>query len=389
MSNFPDPTVLLTGHFGPGPQPSIVSVPGRVNLIGEHVDYHNLPVLPIAIQRRVRIAFRPRGDRRIRAFSEGYGQREFDWEGQLSPSDSGDWVNYLKAAANAIDGRWKLDYGIDAAVVSDLPPAAGLSSSSAILTGFTLALLQANGVRATFEELMDVLPEGEQFVGTRGGGMDHAAVLESKSGCALLIGFAPLTACHVPIPKNWAFLVAHSLTTAEKSGKVRADFNSRRVAGTRALQRLGFVSYAQAIEHGSFDELRTVATGKLDEEELRCFLHVISEALRVRDAVQALRSADAGSFGRILNASHDSLRDQLRVSCPALDELVNAARASGALGARLTGAGFGGCAVILCDAPDRERVRAELIERYYAKRPGFEPATHLIDAETSAGALHD
>ncbi|MGE5646070.1 MAG: galactokinase [Acidobacteriota bacterium] len=382
-----DSTTLLAEHFGPG-EASYVFAPGRVNLIGEHVDYHNLPVLPMATERRIRIAFRARADRCIRAISSGYGEREFKWTERLEPGEPGDWANYVKAAAQAVQGRWKLERGVDAAIVSDLPPAAGLSSSSALLTGFTLALLEANGVRATFEELMEILPEGEYFVGTRGGGMDHAAVLASTPGCALLVRFAPVSVSQVPIPKGWSFLVAHSLTTAEKSGAVKAQYNSRRVAGTRALGRLGLASYREAVENHSFDELKALAGAKIEGEDLDCFLHVTSEAFRVKDAVRAMGSGDAEGFGRILNESHASLRDKLRVSCPALDELTEAARASGALGARLTGAGFGGCAVVLCDALSRERVRSGLIDRYYSKRSGFIPHMHLIDAEPSAGALH-
>src|SRR5205807_8783885 len=128
--------------------------------------------------------------------------------------------------------------GIDAAVASDLPAAAGLSSSSALLTGLTLALLRANCVHTTFGELMEVLPEAEYFVGTRGGGMDHAAVLASKAGGALLVRFAPVSAINVPIPGGWSFLIAHSLTTAEKSGAVRGAYNARRSAGQRALEML-------------------------------------------------------------------------------------------------------------------------------------------------------
>ena len=114
---------------------------------------------------------------------------------------------------------------------------------------------------------------------------------------------------------------------------------------------------------------------------------MVGEAFRVREAVAALRQGDAATFGRLLYASHESLRDLLRVSCPALDNLVAAARRAGALGARLTGAGFGGCAVVFCEAADRERVRAGLIEHYYSAQSGFNPAMHLIDAQPSDGAL--
>jgi galactokinase len=381
------PEAFLEERFGRGREAANISVPGRVNLIGEHIDYHNLPVLPMAIQRRIRIAFRPRADRRIRATTaEGFGDREFKWRAPLEPGPSGDWANYIKAAARAVDTRWDLPRGIDAAVVSDLPHAAGLSSSSALLTGFTLALLQANGVSATFDELMEILPEGEHFVGTRGGGMDHAAVLAAKPGHALLVRFVPLGVTQVPIPPDWSILVAHSLVTAEKSGAVRAEYNSRRVAGTHALERLGFASYESAIAGRSFAELEAMAQG-LDKDERGAFTHVAGEALRVDDAVEALRAGDAARFGRALNDAHASARDRLRISCPELDTLVEIARETSAFGARLTGAGFGGFAVIACHASDRDRIASEIRERYYAGRKGFDPNIHLIAVEPSAGAL--
>ena len=380
-----DPTELLAARFGAG-RAATVSVPGRVNLIGEHIDYHNLPVLPVAIQRRVRVAYRQRSDRRIRAASEVYGDRAFEWTAKLEPSAAGDWENYVKAAAQAVEGKWKMLYGIDAAVTGDLPPAAGLSSSSALLVAFTLALLRANGIEASFEELMEVLPEGEYFVGTRGGGMDHAAVLACRAGSALLIRFAPVTVDSIPIPADWEFLVAHSLTTAEKSGAVRAEYNSRRTAGTRALEKLGFRSYHEALDGRSFEELRRLSAA-LSDEERRAFLHVTGEALRVNDAVSALCEGDALRFGALLNESHASLRDLLAISNPALDSLLEAARREGALGARLTGAGFGGFAVILCRAGERDRIAAGLVEHHYKHKQGFDPDVHLIAVDPSEGAL--
>jgi galactokinase len=236
---------------------------------------------------------------------------------------------------------------------------------------------------------MKVLPEGEYFVGTRGGGMDHAAVLASEAGCALLIrSFEPLVVESVRIPSDWAFLVAHSLTAAEKSGSLREEYNSRRTAGARAIEKLKLGSYREAVGRHSFDELRTMATGRLDDEEMRCFLHVTGEAFRVHEAVTAMQNRDAATFGRLLDASHESLRDLLRVSCPSLDAVVDAARGAGAFGARLTGAGFGGFAVIACYAADRERVAERLIDRFYSGRNGFVRERHLINVEPSAGALH-
>jgi galactokinase len=384
MSEFAEARALLRELAGAGDD-CVVAAPGRVNLIGEHLDYHNLAVLPIAIRRAIRIAFRPRPDHRIRAIAPAYGVREFEWTAELTPAAAGDWGNYLRAAAQAVAGKWGVGRGIDAAVTSDLPPAAGLSSSSALIVATTLALLRANGVQASFEELMEVLPEGEHFVGTRGGGMDHAASLDSRAGCASLIEFAPVRLRPVPIPQDWAFLAAHSMTTAEKSGAAREEYNVRRAAGHTALGRLGFSSYREALDAGDVNGL---AARLPDGPERDSFLHTTTEALRVREAVDALLAADASRFGALLNASHASMRDRLKISTPALDRLVEDARASGATGARLTGAGFGGCAVVFCRRDQVEAVRAGLIERYYAGRQDFRPDLHLIDAEPAPGALH-
>lgn len=377
---------LLRSEFGPGSCPCFVSVPGRVNLIGEHIDYHGLPVLPMALQRRVTMAFRPRADSEIHAISQSYGRREFPLSADPQPGPPGDWANYLKAAMKIAAAGWKLKRGVDAAVVSDLPPAAGLSSSSAVLAGFTLALLHANDYSPALNELLGILPDGEHFVGTRGGGMDHAAVLACQTGTALLIQFEPLDLNAIPIPVDWSLLVAHSLTTAEKSGAVNAQYNARRSAGLNALRRLGFESYRDAVARHSPAELQSLAE-TLPPDERRSFLHVVTEAIRVRDSVAALRARAIDEFGRLLTASHASLRDQLLVSNAALDELVDCALGAGAAGARLTGAGFGGCAIILARNGDGERLRGELLSRYYAKRPGFDPEQHLFFAQPSAGAM--
>jgi galactokinase len=399
MPSVPDPREHLRQAFGGNGEIAVVSVPGRVNLIGEHIDYHGLPVLPIALQRSVRVAFRARPDRLIRAVStEPYGPREFEWTPDLKPAAPGDWQNYLRAAAQLVGqaswpvrtGREACPTGIDAAIDSDLPAAAGLSSSSALLVAITLALLRANRLHPGFKQLMRVLPDGEQFVGTRGGGMDHAAVLASEPGCASLIHFEPLSVRPIPIPQDWGFLVAHSLATAEKSGGAREAYNARRRAGTTALQRLGFPSYRAAMEGRTFPQLESLA----DDENLNSieeqdgFLHVTSEAFRVQAAVSAMEQRDAGAFGGLLLASHASLRDRLKVSCPALDNLVDAAMDSGALGARLTGAGFGGCVVIFSLRRDLPAVRRGLIDRYYSGRPDFHEDRHLIDAEPGPGVLY-
>jgi galactokinase len=393
-----DPRVDLTEALGSGGEIRMVAAPGRVNLIGEHIDYHGLPVLPLALRARIRMAYRPRTDGLIRAVSEGYGRREFEWTPHLAPATDGDWENYARAAAEAVARKWGAGVGVDAAVASDLPPAAGLSSSSALLVAFTLALLAANRRRATFEELMEILPDGEQFVGTRGGGMDHAASLASQEGCASLIGFEPLSVRAIPVPEGWGFLVAHSLRTARKSGPLRQAYNARRQAGTAALAKLGFASYREVLASRVDDRLLSSASASASladqllhptPMERDAFLHVTSEALRVTTAVKAMESRDAATFGRLLLESHASLRDRLQVSCPELDRLVEVAMQSGALGARLTGAGFGGCAVIFAARRDLPALREGLMARFYANQAGRgEAFPTLIDAEPGPGALY-
>jgi galactokinase len=393
--------------FGPG-ETCVVSAPGRVNLIGEHIDYHGLAVLPMALRRRIRVAFRPRADNRIRAVSAGYGMREFDWTPDLSPAPAGDWENYLRAAAQAVARKWGAGVGVDAAVISDLPAAAGLASSSALMVAFTLALLGANRRRATFEELMEALPEGEQFVGTRGGGMDHAASLASREGCASLIEFDPIGLRAIRVPEDWGFLVAHCLKMAEKSGAAREAYNARRAAGAAALARLGAASFRALLGGGGsvggcwqadapapqgcplVASLvgQTLSSVNLTSDERNAFEHVTSEARRVSAAASAMERADAALFGRLLLESHASLRDVLQVSCPELDRLVDAAMQSGALGARLTGAGFGGCAMVFAAKRDMPAVRQGLAARFYSKTPVVDPDTQMIDAEPGPGALH-
>ena len=357
-----------------------IAAPGRVNLIGEHIDYHHLPVLPMALHRSIRVTFEPRADVEIRVTSGTYGHREFTWTPALTPVARGDWENYLRAAAQAIAGKWGILRGMDAEIESDLPAAAGLSSSSALIVAVTLALLRANGREASFEELMEILPHGEQFVGTRGGGMDHAASLASRENHASLIGFVPLSVQHVPIPPDWAFLVADSLHAAEKSGAVRERYNAVRTAGNDALRQAGFASYLDAIESKNEPNLTALAAAR---NLPPAFLHVVTEAFRVQHAVDAMRRADAAAFGEILLASHASLRDRLQVSCPPLDRLVDAAMASGALGARLTGAGFGGCAVVFCRREDLAKVHDGLAQRFY--RGSHQ---HILHAEAGRGAVH-
>jgi galactokinase len=292
----------------------------------------------------------------IRVRSQTHGAREFEWTEEIAPSAQGDFANYVKAAAQTVGRRWGIGRGIDCEITSTIPEAAGLSSSSALVIAAALALLRARGDAWDFAELMDVLPEGERYVRTRGGGMDHAVCLAAREGSALKIGFSPLTIEPEPVPRDWAFFVAHSLRRAEKSGAQREEYNRR-----RALAEAG------------------------DPSALR---HALAERVRVEEAVRALRDACFDRFGELLNASHQSLRDDLKVSCASADRLAESCLDAGAVGARIMGAGFGGYVVGLCHASDVEETMARLDRDHYSSLPeraSFQD--YLMRVQPGDGAL--
>ena len=377
-------------------QAHLVRAPGRVNLIGEHVDYCGLSVFPMALRRSVRIEFSPRSDREVRLANRapGFAPSAFAVSERIPPAPPGDWGNYARAAAQALAQRFPDLRGIDALVESDLPIAAGLSSSSALVVATALAILHANGKTVALLELMDLLGRGERYVGTAGGGMDQAIILGARPGCASRIDFQPLRLTPTVVPTGWRFIVAWSLVRAEKSGAVQQAYNERTRQGDEARRlvasRLGLPEdtvYRTLLAAASVDELLHVAGASLPPLLSRRFRHVITEGTRVRQAEAAMAGGDLEAFGQLLDASHHSLRDDYEVSHPELDRLVELARKAGAAGARLTGAGFGGSIVALCRGERAPDVVSALREEFYAPRGAADDVErHMFAAEPSGGA---
>ncbi len=374
----------------------VVRAPGRVNLIGEHIDYCGLPVFPMALRQSVRIAFHPRADQETRLVNRDprFAPSAFAVSESIPPAPAGDWSNYARAAAQALAQRFPHLRGVDALVESDLPIAAGLSSSSALVVAMALAIMHANRVTVPSLELMDLLERGERYVGTAGGGMDQAIILGARAGCASRIEFHPLRLTPTPVPARWHFIVAWSLVHAEKSGAARQAYNertqqcdeARRVVAAR-LGQPEDITYPALLAAAPVEELLQVAGGTLSEVLSRRFRHVVTEGTRVRQAEAAMVARDFTAFGELLDASHQSLRDDYEVSHPELDRLVGLAREAGAAGARLTGAGFGGSIVALCRVERAPEVVAALRERFYAPRGAADGVgRHMFTAEPSAGA---
>ena len=376
----------------------VVRAPGRVNLIGEHIDYCGLPVFPMALRQGVRITFHPRTDREVRLVNRDprFAPCAFAVNGSIPPAPAGDWGNYARSAAQALAHRFPDLRGVDALVESDLPIAAGLSSSSALVVAMALAILHANGVSVPSLELMELLGKGERYVGTAGGGMDQAIILGAQAGCAARIDFHPLRLTPTAVPVDWQFLVAWSLVHAEKSGAARQAYNertqqcdeARRCVATRLGQPKD-ITYPALFAAAPVEELLEVAGERttLSGVLARRFRHVVTEGTRVPQAQAAMAAGDFAAFGQLLDASHQSLRDDYEVSHPELDRLVELAREAGAAGARLTGAGFGGSIVALCRVERAPEVVAALRERFYAPRGAADDVgRHVFIAEPSAGA---
>jgi galactokinase len=307
----------------------MVRAPGRVNLIGEHTDYSDLPVLPIAIGQSLFVAAGPAKGDGIEARS-----REF-------PDDDG-WRRYVDGAATELR-KHGFDGGAQLFVAADLPSSGGLSSSAALTCGVLAAVSAVAGEHPTRDAILAMAIPAEHSIGIENGGMDHEAILFGRAGNASRIDFVPHARRLVPVPAALRFVVADSGERAAKGGAEMAAYNER-VAGTREAARLLGRPLREVRDAAQLDALPA--------DLRRLARHVVTEANRVDAAEQALATDDLAVFGGLLDASHASLRDDFAVSTAALDRLCAAMRSAGAFGARLTGAGFGGYALAAC-TPNR------------------------------------
>ena len=391
----PDLPALFAATWGGVPTLRI-DAPGRVNLMGDHIDYNGLSVLPMALQRRVTLLLRPRMDPLIRIASTApdHESRQFMVGATLAPFAGGDWGNYAKAAIEELYRESGHPRGFDALVHSDLPIAAGLSSSSALVVACALAFLHANDTEMEPLDLAARMARAERYVGTRGGGMDQAICLGGREGAACRIDFEPLRLTCTPIPEAWTFVVAHSGVRAEKSGHARAAYNERAAQCRDAVRAINVAlgreagrTWRQLLEERDRGELLALGERELPPVMHRRFRHVVTEADRVARAEALLRTGRLEDFGRLLDESHESLAHDYDVSIPQLDDLAACARAAGAAGARLTGAGFGGCVIALCATGHADSLQRRLRDEFYRPRGLLgAAATGLFAARAGHGA---
>jgi len=380
-------TALSTAfHEAFGREPAFfVQAPGRVNLLGEHTDYNDGFVLPIAIGRAVRMAVAPSGSPQVRLVSLDLNQRSaFSLAQPMARDPAAPWSDYVRGVAVMLLAAGETLVGFDAVLSGDVPIGAGLSSSAALEVAAARACQAVSRLPLSDVELALVCQRAEnEFVGMNCGIMDQFVSLLGRRDSALLIDCRSLEYRLVPLPGDVRVVV---LDTGVRRALVTSAYNERRAqceAGVRLLQR--HLPHVQALRDVTPPDLERYAAELPPIVLCRC-RHVVLENQRVLDGVAALERGDVAAFGAAMNASHASLRDDYQVSCPELDVLAEAAwEQPGCLGARMTGAGFGGCTVNLVDA-DAVDAFVPGVQAAYQTRAGRVPTALVCQAGDGAWA---
>jgi galactokinase len=362
-------------RFGAAPE-LCARAPGRVNLIGDHTDYNEGFVLPMAIDREVWFAVRARPDRRVSVHSLDFGEDASFALDDGGPHGAG-WVEYLRGVAWALEQGGRPTRGWEGVAAGDVPQGAGLSSSAALelATARTFAALSKEAWEPVAMARLAQRAENE-WVGVNCGIMDQLISAAGAAGHALLIDCRSLETRLVHIPDAAAVVV---LDTGTRRGLVESAYNERRAQCERAARWFG-VRALRDVDVATF----RAREAELDPVIRKRARHVVTEDARTTAAAASLERNDLAAVGALMNESHLSLRDDFEVSRPELDTMVELAqREASCYGARMTGAGFGGCAVALvarADAPAFARTVGDA----YTRAVGLQPAVYVCSASQGA-----
>lgn len=365
-------------HFGTEPD-ILVRAPGRVNLIGEHTDYNGGFVLPMAINREMLIAVRYRRDSEVHLLS-----CDFDHTARFDLSSfsyrNPHWCEYIKGVASALQRRGLALHGWDGAMLGNVPRGSGLSSSAALELAAAKAFSEVSNFPWDPVEMAVVGQEAEnKWVGVNCGIMDQMISACGRKGHAYLLDCRSLQGEHVPMPAGVKVVI---LDTATRRGLVDSAYNERRQQCEEAAGFFGVPLLRDVTPETFF--ARADALPELTRRRAR---HVITEDQRTLAAAEAMRRSDAVTLGRLMGESHVSLRDDFEVSNEALNTIVDLAAAhEGCYGARMTGAGFGGCAVALV-REDAAAAFEHEVAAAYRNATGLEPAVYVSDATQGAERL--
>jgi galactokinase len=373
----------LTGEFrrrwGGDPQVAC-RAPGRVNLIGEHTDYNEGFVLPAAIDREAVVVARHRPDPFVRAWSR---QRDEDITIALDDVphvSAGGWIGYVAGVVWVLRETGEITGGLDVMVDSDVPSGAGLSSSAALECAVGLSVHEATGAELDRLSLALAAQRAErEVVGAPVGVMDQAVSLLARRDTALFLDCRSLTHEHVPLALADAGLTLLVLDTRSRHTHATGGYAARRAECAAAAAALGVPSLRDA---------ELLAYQRLSGTMQRRAMHVLTENERVRRSVDFLKAGLIESLGPLLTASHTSLRDDFEVSTPELDTAVESALRAGALGARMTGGGFGGCVLALAPRAAEDSIRQQVLADF-ARREFRSPEVFVVQTADGASRLPD
>ena len=356
-----------------GAPAQLFSAPGRVNLIGEHTDYNEGFVLPMAIERRTYVAGAANGSSRVRVKSLTLGQSfELDLE-RPGPKRRGTWLDYVEGTARALVDRGFPVIGCDLLLDSDVPAGAGVSASAALELSVGIALAMLSGTPDPDRVKLALAGQAaeHQYVGTMCGIMDQYIAAMGQEDAALLIDCRTLATKSVPIRlADVSVLVCDTRVKHELSS---SEYNLRRAECLRASNILAqSLPGVRTLRDVSMANFAKYATELPDVVRSRC-RHVVTENARTLAAADALSAGDLHTMGKLMSESHVSLRDDYQVSCEELDVAVDIASSeAGVYGSRMTGGGFGGCTVSLVDNVAVERV-GRVVKEAFAARGWKEP----------------
>ena len=357
---------VFRAKFGRTDEPRIAVAPGRVNLIGEHTDYNDGWVLPMAIDRRIGVAFAPRDDRVLRVHSVVFDETRELAIDELVPPGGSEWISYVIGVAWAMSSSGLGVSGADLVVDGDVPLGSGLSSSSALVMATALAMCEISSIPWSPVEMALLGHRVESdWVGIKGGVMDQFTATMAQDEHALLLDCRSLSHSPVRFPEKAVIAVMDTGAPRTLAGSAYNERSASCRAAVEALQNAD--PGIRALRDVTTDFLEANREF-LDETTYRRARHVVEENARPQAMADALSSGDLNEAGRLMDASHFSLRDLYEVSSRELDLFTDLAREHAACyGARLTGAGFGGCAIALVSAEGAEDFMQSTHSRYQSR----------------------